>query len=103
MLPLHIGMHVRFLQHLDLARGVVKDAEGTVVHGEIEPEDAGEVEIARRERRPTYLRHVPMGVWLRTAKYMGGGRRPSPGDPCKQQVHTAICTMQIALQGLLAF
>ena len=65
MLPLHIGMHVRFLQHLDLARGVVKDAEGTAVHGEIEPEDAGEVEIARCERRPTYLRHVPMGVGLR--------------------------------------
>ena len=71
MLPLHIGMHVRFLQHLDLAKGLVKDAEGTVVHVEINPEDADEVESARRERRPAYLRHVPLGVWLRMAKYRG--------------------------------
>ena len=78
MLPLHIGMHVRLLQHIDLARGLVKDAEGTVVHVEINPADADEVESARHDRRPAYLRHVPLGVWLRMAKYRGG--RPLPTD-----------------------
>ena len=71
MLPLHIGMHVRLLQHIDLARGLVKDAEGTVVHVEINPADADEVESARHDGRPAYLRHVPLGVWLRMAKYRG--------------------------------
>ena len=78
------SVHVRFLQHIDLAKGLVKDAEGTVVHGEIDPEDADEVEIARRERRPAYLRHVPLGVWLRMAKYSGAAfadrlQRAAPG------------------------
>ena len=96
MLRLHIGMHVRFLQHLDLARGVVKDAEGTAVHGEIEPEDAGEVEIARCERRPTYLRHVPMGVWLRMAKYRGaaGGLRRGIHVSSKYILQFAPCRLR---------
>ena len=84
MLPLHIGMPVRLLEHLDLAKGLVKDAEGTVVHVEINPEDADEVESARRERRPAYLRYVPQGIWLRMAKYRGAAfaerlRREMPG------------------------
>ena len=71
MLPLHIGMHVRLLEHLDVAKGLVKDAEGTVVHVEVNPADADEVESARRERRPAYLRRVPQGIWLRMVKYSG--------------------------------
>ena len=31
MLPVHLGMRVRFLEPLDLSRGLVKDSEGEVV------------------------------------------------------------------------
>ena len=84
MLPLHIGMHVRLLQHLDLPKGLVKDAEGTVVHVEINPEDADEVESARRERRPAYLLHVSQDVCAQMAKYSGAAfadrlQRDTPG------------------------
>ena len=32
MLPIHLGMHVRLLETLDKTRGIVKEAEGVVVH-----------------------------------------------------------------------
>ena len=84
MLPLHLGMRVRLLEHLDLDRGLVKDAEGTVVHVAINPLDAREVDAAKRQRRPAYLTHMPYGVWVRMDKYaaapFGGGALGIDGD-----------------------
>ena len=71
MLPLHVGMHVRLLDHLDKGKGLVKDAEGEVVHVEVNPLDVDEVSRAQAECRDAYLRHVPHGIWLRMAKYDG--------------------------------
>ena len=72
MLPLHVGMRVRLLEHLDQTRGLVKDAEGEVVHVAINPKDEDEVNAAKRERRPAYLRYLPYGVWVRMDKYRAG-------------------------------
>ena len=69
MLPLHLGMRVRLLEHLDLSRGLVKDAEGVVVHVAVNPGDEDEVRQAQTDRRPAYLRHLPFGVWVRMDKY----------------------------------
>jgi hypothetical protein len=77
MLPVHIGMCVRLLDHVDLEKGLVKGAEGTVVHVACHPSDEEEVDQARQHKRPAYLRHVPYGIWLRMDKYTGapfGGR-----------------------------
>jgi len=69
ILPLHIGMRVRLLDHLDIKSSLVKDAEGEVVHIAINPEDEAEVAGARAAGRPAYLRHLPYGVWVRMDKY----------------------------------
>ena len=71
MLPIHVGMRVRLLDHIDLAKGLVKDAEGDVVHVEINPADKEEVDCARNEDRPAYLRFLPSGIWVSMAKYKG--------------------------------
>ena len=42
-----------------------------MVRVEINPADADEVDSARREGRPAYLRHLPFGIWLSMAKYEG--------------------------------
>ena len=69
MLPLHVGMRIRLLEHLDLEKGLVKDAEGDIVHVAINPADEQEVLAARRDGRPAYLRYLPFGVWVRMDKY----------------------------------
>ena len=69
MLPLHLGMRIRLLDHLDIGRGLVKDAEGDVVHVAINPRDADEVEQASVDGRPAYLRYLPFGIWVRMDKY----------------------------------
>ena len=69
MLPLHLGMRIRLLDHLDIGRGLVKDAEGDVVHVAIDPRDADEVEQASVDGRPAYLRYLPFGIWVRMDKY----------------------------------
>ena len=62
MLPLHLGMRIRLLEHLDLENSLAKDAEGDVVHIAINPEDENAVREARAAGRPAYLRHLPCGV-----------------------------------------
>ena len=57
------------LEHLDLKRKLVKDAEGEIVHVAINPRDEEEVERAKAENRPAYLRYLPFGVWVRMDKY----------------------------------
>ena len=69
MLPLHVGMRIRLLEHLDLDKGLVKDAEGEVVSVAINPLDEAEVHSAKAEGRQAYLRYLPFGVWVRMDKY----------------------------------
>ena len=69
MLPLHLGMRIRLLEHLDLESGLVKDTEGEVVHIAINPADEAEVAAAQAAGRPAYLKHLPYGVWARMDKY----------------------------------
>jgi hypothetical protein len=69
MLPVHIGMRVRLLDHIDLEKGLVKDAEGVVVHIATHPSDEEEVSQAGQLKRPAYLKHVPYGIWLRMDKF----------------------------------
>ena len=69
MLPLHLGMRVRLLEHLDQSRGLVKDAEGVVVHVAINPGDEDAVREAQTTGRPAYLRYLPFGVWVKMDKY----------------------------------
>ena len=59
LLAVHKGMRIRLLEHLDLKTGLVKDAEGEVVHIAINPADENEVREARAAGRPAYLRHLP--------------------------------------------
>ena len=62
LLPLHLGMRVRLLEALDLGHGLVKDAEGEVVH--IFPNELDEhmVEEAFARGEPmVYLRPMVSG------------------------------------------
>ena len=70
MLALHIGMWMRFLDALDVEKSLVKDAEGIVVSIVYHPLDQDHVDaaIANGEQR-IYLRHLPLGIWLRMDKY----------------------------------
>ena len=74
MLPLHLGMRVRLLVAIDKRRGLVQNCEGVVVHIAANPEDESLVEAAFKLDAPTepiYLKHVPLGVWVRFDKYSG--------------------------------
>ena len=59
MLLLHLGMRIRLLEHMDLDTGLVKDAEGEVVHITINPEDEDEVREARDARPEQPFQLVP--------------------------------------------
>ena len=70
MLALHIGMWMRFLDALDVEKSLVKDAERIVVSIVYHTLDQDHVDaaIANGEQR-IYLRHLPLGIWLRMDKY----------------------------------
>ena len=72
LLPVHVGMSLRLLSHLDLEQGLVKDAEGEVVHVVVNPADEGLVEAALAAGKPhVYLKHVPVGFWVKMKKFGG--------------------------------
>ena len=72
LFPAHLGMRVRFLDALDLGSGLVKDAEGEVVHIAAHPLDQEDVDAAMATGGGTvYLRHLPLGLWVRMDKYTG--------------------------------
>lgn len=72
MLTVHLGMRVRLLAALDLRNGLVKDAEGEVVHVAVNPLDQREVDAAMASGGGVvYLRHPPLGIWVRMNKYTG--------------------------------
>ena len=59
ILGVHVGMYVRLLEALDLEKGLVKDAEGEVVHIAVNPLDRDEVDAARAAgQEQIYLRHL---------------------------------------------
>ena len=39
------------------------------MHVAVNPRDEAEVDGARAEKRPAYLRYLPLGVWVRMDKY----------------------------------
>ena len=70
ILGVHVGMYVRLLEALDLEKGLVKDAEGEVVHIAVNPLDQAEVDAARAAgQEQIYLRHLPLGFWIKMKKY----------------------------------
>ena len=70
LLPVHVGMRIRLLEALDLKNGLVKDAEGQIVHIVVDPRDRGDVDHAERDReKRIYLKHLPLGFWVRMEKY----------------------------------
>ena len=74
LLGVHLGMRVRLLELLDKAHGLVKNAEGVVVRVEIDPRDQEAVDAAAGSgagsAQEVYLRHLPLGIWLRMDKYV---------------------------------
>ena len=82
MLPLHLGMRIRLMEHLDHARGLVKDAEGDVVHIAINPAD----EDAVAEANGFVLRREAQGrhQWPADVRARGAAapvRSPPPRRP----------------------
>ena len=70
MLAGHLGMRVRLLEALDVNRGLVKDAEGEIVHIVVHPSDQEYVDAAQASGTDTiYLKHLPLGIWVKMDKY----------------------------------
>ena len=82
MFCVHLGMHMRLLEALDVDKGLVKDAEGVLVHIVFHPSDqesAAEAMASGAER--IYLKHLPLGFWLRMDKF--------DHNPCAQILGSA--------------
>ena len=72
VMGVHLSMWIRLLEALDLARGLVKDAEGRIVDIVVNPLDQDAVDAALRAGHcQVYLRHLPLGFWVRMEKYNG--------------------------------
>jgi hypothetical protein len=70
ILPVHLGMKVRLLQTHGLGTGLVNDAEGEVVNIVLDSLDQAEVDADIASGADTiYLRHLPLGFWIRMVKY----------------------------------
>ena len=74
MFLLHSGMKVRLTDSLCKEKGLIKDAEGVVVHITEHPDDDDlvgrgikDAEDGREVR--LYLTQVPLGIWLQMDKY----------------------------------
>ena len=72
LLLVHVGMRIRLLEALDLQSGLVKDTEGQIVRVVVDPRDRGAADAAERDGRGhVYLKHLPLGFWVRMEKYAG--------------------------------
>ena len=72
MLLLHLGMRVRLTESICKEKGLVKDAEGTVVKIVAHPADKEAAAHAFNEASSNarvYLTRVPLGIWLQMEKY----------------------------------
>ena len=69
LFPLHDGMRVRLQVALDKTRGLVREAEGTVVQVAVNLLDQPLVDHALdalgAQKPDIYLKHLPLGVWVR--------------------------------------
>ena len=98
MLPVHLGMRVRLTDTLDKTKGLVKDAEGVIVHVALHPADQARVDAAAAagdDREPVYLEHIPLGVWLKMDKYKGA--------PFADALHKADPDLSSAVTASLVF
>ena len=83
MLGVHLGMRVRLLAPLHKSKGLVQDAEGTVVHVAVNPKDQAAVDEALApdsSKKEVYLKHVPLGLWVRFDKYVNSPFQQELGD-----------------------
>ena len=72
MLPVHVGMRIRLLEALDFKNGLVKDAEGQIVHIVVDPQDQDDIDKAERDgEKRIYMKHLPLRFWVRMEKYSG--------------------------------
>ena len=82
-------MRVRLLVALDKSKGLVREAEGSVVRIVVAGPDqphVDEVMAMQCSARPDiYLRHVHLGVWVRMDKYAGG-----PFQSILESAHTLL-------------
>ena len=74
MFQVHLGMKVRLTDSLCKELGLVKDAEGVVVHISAHPDDEEMVRRGIKEAEDghevrLYLTQMPLGLWLRMDKY----------------------------------
>ena len=74
MFQVHLGMKVRLTDSLSKELGLVKDAEGVVVHISAHPDDEEMVRRGIKEAEDghevrMYLTQMPLGLWLRMQKY----------------------------------
>ena len=82
MFCVHLGMHMRLLEALDVDKGLVKDAEGVLVHIAFHPADQESAAVAMATgAERTYLKHLPLGFWLRMDKF--------DHNPCAQILGSA--------------
>jgi hypothetical protein len=69
-LHVHVGMHFRLPAALDIDKGLVKDAEGEIVHVVINPADQALVDAAVAAGKPfVYIKYLPLGIWARMRKF----------------------------------
>ena len=70
MLAVHLGMRMRLIDNINQKQGLVKNAEGTVVHIAVHAADEARVaEAFDTGSGHIYLTHVPHAIWLRMDKY----------------------------------
>ena len=74
MFSLHLGMKVCLTESICKEKGLVKDAEGVVVHITVHPDDEDMVRRGIKDAEEgrevqLYLSQVPFGIWLQMDKY----------------------------------
>ena len=89
LLLLHKGMRVRLLVALDKTRGLAREAEGMVAQVAVNPLDQPLVDHAfgalGAQKPDIYLKHLPLGVWVRMDKYNG-----APFQDTLQAAHATL-------------
>ena len=72
MLEVHIGMRIRLLKALAVDQSLVKDSEGVIVRVVPNPlDDVALTTAIESSERKIYLRHLPLGIWVRMDKFAG--------------------------------
>jgi hypothetical protein len=81
-LHVHVGMHFRLLAALDIDKGLVKDAQGEIVHVVINPADQALVGAAvAAGKQFVYPKYLPLGIWARMKKFKQAPFSDALNDP----------------------